>query len=292
LAFLRALERTGQARAAADDAGVDHTTAYARRRMHADFALAWEAALKAHKERVKRERDEEMERLDARLSAGQAARLDPSTITSSGNGPPPDPSDREELIVSGNRLKRASPERWGKRKQEAFLAELAATGNLRLASKAVGISYEAVRKRRIRDPQLDAACKAAIEACRARIPEFLAGAAVQTFDPQSLPDPDSSPLPKVTIAEAIQIAKLPRAEPRPEGIPDNYEYAGRGESRPRVRTLDEVRDSILEKVEAFAKKMRADRQRLGWTWDEVRQVLIPPGWVRDPQGSERQGEGS
>src|SRR5207248_6679308 len=76
--FLRALERTGEVRTAAEDAGVDHTTAYARRRAHPDFAIAWAAALAAHaaaKERVKQE---------------NAARpWAPSTIASAGNGPPP-----------------------------------------------------------------------------------------------------------------------------------------------------------------------------------------------------------
>jgi hypothetical protein len=43
--FLRALERTGKARAAAEDAGVDHSTAYVRRKTHAEFAAAWEEAL-------------------------------------------------------------------------------------------------------------------------------------------------------------------------------------------------------------------------------------------------------
>jgi len=41
VAFLRALERTGEARAAALDAGIDHSTAYARRRAHPDFADTW-----------------------------------------------------------------------------------------------------------------------------------------------------------------------------------------------------------------------------------------------------------
>ena len=48
IAFLRALERTGEVRGAAEDAGVDYSTAYARRRRHADFAGAWDAAMCRH----------------------------------------------------------------------------------------------------------------------------------------------------------------------------------------------------------------------------------------------------
>ena len=50
IAFLRALERTGQVQAAADDAGVDRSTAFARRKAHADFAVDWAAALKRSEE--------------------------------------------------------------------------------------------------------------------------------------------------------------------------------------------------------------------------------------------------
>src|SRR5438045_2522311 len=39
--FLRALARTGVAREAAKDAGIDHSTAYERRKAHADFAADW-----------------------------------------------------------------------------------------------------------------------------------------------------------------------------------------------------------------------------------------------------------
>ena len=55
IAFLRALERSGDVRASAEDAGIDHSTAYARRRAHAEFAIAWDEALCSHKARVEAE---------------------------------------------------------------------------------------------------------------------------------------------------------------------------------------------------------------------------------------------
>src|SRR5947208_13022221 len=73
--FLRALERTGVARAAAEDAGVDHTTAYNRRKANVGFAAAWAEALKAHKERREKEQAEEIEAIR--------------------NGPSPQPLSRE-----------------------------------------------------------------------------------------------------------------------------------------------------------------------------------------------------
>jgi hypothetical protein len=42
-------------RAAAVDAGIDHSTAYARRRAHPEFAEAWDAALRLRSGRAEEE---------------------------------------------------------------------------------------------------------------------------------------------------------------------------------------------------------------------------------------------
>src|SRR5690349_4929885 len=106
--FLRALARTGEVRTAAEDAGIDHTTAYARRRTHAEFAAAWDEALAAHEEQVKAEQE------------GQLAALaqDPSTIASSGNGSPPRDKLGEELVGAGSQLKRVGNGRWSKAREK------------------------------------------------------------------------------------------------------------------------------------------------------------------------------
>jgi hypothetical protein len=219
--FLRALGRTGMVRVAAEDAGVDHTTAYARRRTHGEFAAAWVEAKKAH-EAAKARSDE-----------------DPSTIASSGNGSPPHAPRREELIQSGNRLQRVSSERWGKRKEEAFLAELAVTGTFQIACKAVGISCEAVRKRRRKDPRFEVACKAAIAECARRAPEFLAGAMVATFDPEAVLDAQPGGLPRVSIDQAIKIAqmKLPPGAEAEIALPPIEEVRERLEKAMRALNL-------------------------------------------------------
>src|SRR5437763_13731277 len=66
--FLRARVRTGNARASAEEAGVDHTTAYLRRRTHPSFAADWEWVRKAYAERVEREKEAELETFAAGLS--------------------------------------------------------------------------------------------------------------------------------------------------------------------------------------------------------------------------------
>src|SRR5438552_1802319 len=86
VAFLRALERTGEARAAAEDAGVDYTTAYGRRRAHADFAVAWAEALKAHEAAKKQREKEEGEAMVASLPTPPLPPVAPQRV-------PPSPAE-------------------------------------------------------------------------------------------------------------------------------------------------------------------------------------------------------
>jgi hypothetical protein len=274
--FLRALERTGKVRVAAEDAGVDHTTAYARRRVHADFARAWAEALRRRSGQALEEHKAETEEIMGRVLSDKAAR--PLSLVGSADRPSPaeggGADHAEELVVSGNQLKRASPERWGPRKQDAFLAELTQTGILRRACDAVRISRQAVDRRRHNDPHFDAACKAAIAACRARIPEFLAGAAAATFDPDALFDDGANPLPKVTVDQAIKMAQLWDL-PGPE--------AAAGSSADLLASDEEVREALVKGLEAFGVRLKqaedawealklsgADPYRLG----QISQVLM------------------
>src|SRR4051812_26937400 len=106
--FLRSLERTGEVRAAAEDAGIDYTTAYGRRRAHGEFALAWDEALRVHGEK---------RRLDEAVAVDALTR-DLSTSASSGNGPPR--RSAEELIGAGAQLKRVGHGRWSLAKERLF----------------------------------------------------------------------------------------------------------------------------------------------------------------------------
>src|SRR5215217_6660199 len=61
--FLLALLRTGEVREAAKWAGVDFTTAYARRKKYADFAEQWDDALEVRKRMVAEADEDEIQRL-------------------------------------------------------------------------------------------------------------------------------------------------------------------------------------------------------------------------------------
>jgi len=200
IAFLRALWRTGKVRAAAEDAGVDFTTAYARRRAHADFAAAWAAALergRAERERVRAaELAERVERLRRAPSPGSPA-ASPTSPASGGGA--------EHVIVNG-KLRRVGPGRWSKAKEQALLAELAWSGSISRGCRAAGVSTQALSRRRFNDRHLDAACDAAVEIARKRLNGYVVEAANRTFDPDELPLGEGGPT--VTIDQAIAILKL------------------------------------------------------------------------------------
>jgi hypothetical protein len=194
----------------------------------------------------------------------------------------------EEFAVSGGQLKRAGHDRWGKRKQEAFLAELAVHGNFRRASQAVGISYEAVRKRRRQNPQLESACKAAIEACRARIPEFLAGATAATFDPDAIADSGTNPFPKVTVAEAIKIAQLGGSKKQePDELPDPF-----AEEAARMAPDDvaALREKLVRKLRRMRDRDMPEWIAQGWSFDEEHDHMVPPGWTKADDAPEEPGD--
>lgn len=270
VAFLRALERTGKARWAAEDAGVDFTTAYARRKAHPDFAAEWAAAL----ERFRAARDEvrgaELAETVERLRKG------PSPSPSHGSAAGPSLSfegrgadGREHLIVNGQ-LRRVGPGRWSKRKEEALLAELAWSGNIRRGCKAAGMSEQALSKRRLKDRHLDAACDAAVEIARARLNGYVVEAANRAFDPDDLPlgDGDAKRTP-VTVAEAIQILKL-------------------GGGARAARAAEPEPRSDIEDVRA---KIEATMRKLGLIRDDEAGDEPRCGRCRGPLGGGKSGGG-
>ena len=265
-AFLRGLERTGKARWAAEDAGIDFSTAYQRRKRHADFAERWAEALRQHGEtRAEREAKEMggiVRELRHAPSPSHRSAAGPS-LSREGRG-----ADADE--ISNGKLRRVGPGRWSPAKERMFLEELTWSASIRRACSAIGMSRQAVSRRRMKDPRLDAACEAAIEVGRRRLNGYLVEAGNNTFDPDELPIGDEHELPRVTIAEAIQIAKLGgggRQAPAPEPIHDIEGARARIEETMRKLGHIEDEEALLA---------------AGWTRDEAHGRLIPPGWVRAP----------
>jgi len=265
--FLRALERTGDVRASAEDAGIDHSTAYARRRAHAAFAADWERALSAHAAGVERERAEELEALARGLRSPGSPLANPASPA----------GGRGELVGSGSQMKRAGHDRWGPRKEKAFFDELAATANVKHAAKAAGVSPNAVYARRIRDAHFRAKWAAVLESGKASIEMHLVEAANRTFDPEDLDTGEV--MPKVSVAEAIKISQQAQAaRGRGVAMPDPYEEDG-----PSYEDeIADIRERLVKKLQALRRRDRPDQIARGWSYDESWDVDIPPGWVKGP----------
>jgi len=271
--FLRALERCGEARAASADAGIDWSTAYARRRAHSDFAAAWAEALQVHKLRAARFDAEELEAfnrsLDAALPGSPFDKLRTSPTSSDGRGD-------EELSVANGQVRRVGQGRWSARKEKIFFDELAATANIRRSAAAAGVSYNAVQARRLKHPLFRAKWDAVAQSAKANIGMYLLEASQQTFDPERAGMPDATP--KVTIAEAIRISesKGPKAQSPEAADPfsdESYDYHD---------DIAEIREGLVRKLQAMRRRERPELLALGWSFDESWDREIPPGWVKGP----------
>ena len=178
--FLKALERCGVASEAAALAGTGVRNAFKRRKGNATFAAAWDAAVALHRSELGR-------RAMSAVAAGGLTFSD---------GP-----DGAKLVAAGQ-------SRWSKRAEEAFLTELTVSGSVKLAARAAGFSTVAVYKQRLKNRHFAAAWEAAVETGKARVQSYLVEAATRTFDPDELPIGDENEPMKVSISEAINIAKL------------------------------------------------------------------------------------
>ncbi|MFN3389783.1 MAG: hypothetical protein ACK40O_12725 [Allosphingosinicella sp.] len=147
----------------------------------------------------------------------------------------------------GSQLVETRGHRWSEEAQEIFLDHLGATCNYSLSAKRTGFSKEAIFRRRRRDPVFARLCFEATSQGYARIEALLVETAERLLDGRG-PDPDS-PIPAMTVAEAIAVLKLHRPEVRGEGKAPGW--------RARPRSLDEMRDSILKKLSAFERSRGA-----------------------------------
>lgn len=166
-------------------------------------------------------RDGEKGRAERHGPAGHIARL------SGKDGP--------QIVKSGGK-------RWTDEAEALFLDHLAATCNVTLSAAEAGFSKEAIYKRRRSDPSFAERWQAALDQGYARIEMMLVKAATDTLAGVAL-DPET-PIPPMTVKEAINILQLHRASVRGGD-------ARRAGWQARPRSLDEVRDSILRKLAAI-----------------------------------------
>jgi hypothetical protein len=282
-------------RAAAEDAGIDHSTAYARRKAHGEFASHWRGALALHEQwkRLQEEGAIEALRADAaeerrlfeqrralareaeEVAALRANAANPSTIHSSVDGPPPPGKLGEELAGGGAQLKRVGHDRWSQAKEKLFFDELAATANVKRAAAAAGVSTNAVYARRMKQPLFRAKWDAVLQTGRAAIEMKLVEAANKSFDPEEIDTGGVEP--KVSVAEAIRIVQMHGSKKQQEWVDSSLEEQA---ARMSETEVEELRERIMRKLRRLTERRRREQLEEGWTLDETFNHMIPPGWIR------------
>ncbi len=269
-AFLRGLERGGDVRRAALEVGVDHSTAYGRRKAHADFAAGWVEALRLHSLRT----DEE------RLEVPS-----PGSLAAS----PPSPAEGRgaiELVLqpgsNGARAAQPGAGRWSAGAEKRFFAALADRANVRAAAEAAGFSTAAIYARRLKRPAFRRMWEAAVETGKARLQMLLIDHAERAFDPTLLAVSEEAP--KVSVAEAINILKSREGKERElrgrSGAGGSCGGWDDDDADYEEEEANDMRDKLERKLERMLDQ--ADEKKIEQGWTRHGDDLIPPGWSPGP----------
>ena len=199
-AFLAALRRTGNARLAARELGVNRSTFTKRRAKDAAFAAEWDAALALAHATL----NNPLRACSGRGTAGAAG----------GGGVEP-----RLIRLANGRLQLRAPPRSvpciGRSARQAFLAALSATANVRLSARAAGFAHSSFYRLRDYDPAFAREMRLALEMGYDRIEMAL----IEGFDPESCRDDawrhnDPPAIPPMSAAQALQLLYLRQKEAR------------------------------------------------------------------------------
>jgi hypothetical protein len=191
---------------------------------------------------------------------------------------------------------RAAAGRWSRRVEESFLDGLEATGCVRLAAAAAGISTNALYKRRDKYPEFRARWDERVGRFKEQLPALINAAAVRGMEPE------------VPGAKRRGRARLPTLEGgdavRVYAINENAKAKAQGPARRGGVSSQDLRPqrSEAEEHEALAQelckliglmKRRREAERLaeGWT-DCGNGIWVPPGWTaKGPDAPPAPGSG-
>jgi hypothetical protein len=220
-AFLKALRRTGNVREAARELGVHRSTFTKRRAKNEAFATEWDAALAIANAALNPPRAPlgEGDHPQGGGGAGAKRRGSPATTT------------RITRTKSGRlQLRRAQPARLTTETEQAFLAALSATANVRLSAAATGFTHSAFYHRRKTSPAFAREMRLALQMGYERLEMAL----LETIDPASHAHDawrhnDPPPIPPMTANQALQLMYLHQKEVRLQAEPPHIKRR-RGES--------------------------------------------------------------
>ncbi len=233
-AFLKALRRTGNVRLAARELGIHRITFIRRRAKDPAFAAEWDAALAvAH----------------AHLNGGGEASAAEPQIVRLANG-------RLQLRAPARR-------RLTREHEQAFLAALSATANVRLSAAAAGFSHSSFYGRRAVSPAFAREMRLALQLGYDRIELAL----IESFLPASHRDDawrhnDPPPIPRMTASQALQLLYLRQKEARLLAEPAHIKRR-RGEPREahtaRLRAMYWETERLAEEKFLIAETARRAR---------------------------------
>jgi hypothetical protein len=144
----------------------------------------------------------------------------------------------------GIQVVRTKGGRWSDQAETIFLDHLAATCNVELSAKACGFSPQTVYRRRRTDANFQRCWDEALKQGYAALEALLVRRAIEAFEGFA-PDPSAATrIPEMTVREALIL--LGHHRRNVEGGPRSRRQWA------RPRSLDEMRDSILAKLEAIA----------------------------------------
>jgi hypothetical protein len=138
----------------------------------------------------------------------------------------------------------------------------------------------------MKHPHFKAKWAAVLETGRAAIEMHLVEAANRTFDPDEIDIAETEP--KVSVAEAIRIVQLHGTRKQQEELPDPYAEEAASMTPDDVAAL---REKLVRKLRRMRDRDMPDMIAQGWSYDEVYDHMVPPGWVIAPEWrQEEQGD--
>jgi hypothetical protein len=170
---------------------------------------------------------------------------------------------------------------WSDEVEAQFFDHLAASGNVRAAAEAVGFCTPTVYRLRRQRPDFAARWQEALEQGYAKLEMALLLAANLSMEGEEFAD---LPIPKMTVEQAMNVLRAHRNAVEGDGR--------RGPGRlPRRRSLDEVRGSILKKVEAIRAMDEEDVPEM--SFPSAAREPCSPSAAREPCSApaEREGPG-
>ena len=263
-AFLKLLRRDGNARAAARAVGVSHGTIQHRRAAHPAFAARWDAAVvSAHARLHDKGGRKGPEARGPTPDAAAEGSADGATAAAhrTAGGEPVVVRRRDGKL----QLRAAQPGKLTVQCEQAFLAALSATANVRMSAAAAGASVAAFYRRRRRNPAFAREMRMALEQGYERLEMAL----LESREPASHADDawrhnDPPAIPPMTANQALQLMYLHQKEARLWAEPPHMRRRP-GESRAacseRLTLMGEARLERDRERYRVAEAARAARDR-------------------------------